>query len=82
MKKYPLEIARENSGRTLSYAAMVLGLKVGELSDIEHQRKLPSLELLEAMGELYGHIDLVRNNRHKDDMKLTCPHCGKDIDTE
>lgn len=81
MKKYPLKAARKVKNFTVREAATSLGLTIGELSDIEHQRRLPSLELLTEMEELYG-VDLVADNRFQVDFKTTCPHCGKDFSIE
>lgn len=46
--------ARKYSGKNVKEAADFFGIKVGELSDIEHDRRAPSQEIIQKMEEYYS----------------------------
>ena len=73
-----LKYYRKAANLTLRDAANKLRLKIGELSDIEHGRRLPTFEVLEKMETIYK-AKLVGVVRFADDSCLECPHCGKTI---
>lgn len=81
-KSYPLKKYRKNAKLTISKAAEKLGLTIGGLSDIEHKRELPTLDLLDEMRKLYRVGNEIFAERYEEDGRLNCPHCGRIISLE
>jgi len=73
-----LKHIRKSKGFTVIEAAEKLEIGIGMLSDLEHERLYPNIEIIYAMQKLYKEY-LLDKVRYVGDGRLQCPHCGKPI---